>query len=111
MIKYRFRVPSAVVFTLYSYSKALEYPPEYPTAGTLNQHLLSARNILFIRTKNWKGKALSLDGKFLAHRNKYLAQRQQEITQMLDGYTVRSPQVGCEIAQSADHQNYSTILH
>lgn len=77
----------------------------------LNQHLLSARNILFIRTKNWKGKALSLDGKFLAHRNKYLAQRQQEITQMLDGYTVRSPQVGCEIAQSADHQNYSTILH
>jgi hypothetical protein len=26
MIEYRFRVPSAAVFTLYSYSKALEYP-------------------------------------------------------------------------------------
>jgi hypothetical protein len=25
-IEYRFRVPSAAVFTLYSYSKALEYP-------------------------------------------------------------------------------------
>jgi hypothetical protein len=29
-IEYRFRVPSAAVFTLYSYSKALEYPLEYP---------------------------------------------------------------------------------
>jgi hypothetical protein len=29
MIEYRFRVPNAVVFTLYSYSKALEYPLEY----------------------------------------------------------------------------------
>jgi hypothetical protein len=29
MIKYRFRVLSIVVFTLYSYSKALEYPLEY----------------------------------------------------------------------------------
>jgi hypothetical protein len=30
-IEYRFRVPSAPIFTLYSYSKALEYP----TAGSL----------------------------------------------------------------------------
>jgi hypothetical protein len=35
MIEYRFRVPSATVFTLYSYSKALEYPLEYPTADSL----------------------------------------------------------------------------
>jgi hypothetical protein len=35
MIEYRFRVPSAAVFTLYSYSKALEYPLEYLTAGSL----------------------------------------------------------------------------
>jgi hypothetical protein len=30
MIEYRFIIPSAAVFTLYSYSKALEYPLEYP---------------------------------------------------------------------------------
>jgi hypothetical protein len=30
---------------------------------------------------------------------------------MLDGYKVQRPHVGCEIAQGADHQNYSTILH
>jgi hypothetical protein len=30
MIEYRFRIPNAAVFTLYSYSKALEYPLEYP---------------------------------------------------------------------------------
>jgi hypothetical protein len=35
MIEYRFRVPSAAVFTLYSYSKALEYRLEYATAGSL----------------------------------------------------------------------------
>jgi hypothetical protein len=35
MIEYRFRVPSAAVFTLYSYSKALEYPFRVPTAGSL----------------------------------------------------------------------------
>jgi prepilin signal peptidase PulO-like enzyme (type II secretory pathway) len=34
-IEYRFRVPSAAIFTLYSYSKVLEYPLEYPTAGSL----------------------------------------------------------------------------
>jgi hypothetical protein len=33
MIEYRFRVPNAVAFTLYSYSKALEYPFRVPTAG------------------------------------------------------------------------------
>jgi hypothetical protein len=35
MIEYRFRVPSAAVFTLYSYSKALEYRFRVPTAGSL----------------------------------------------------------------------------
>jgi hypothetical protein len=34
-IKYRFRVPSAAVFTLYSYSKALEYRLQYATAASL----------------------------------------------------------------------------
>jgi hypothetical protein len=34
-IEYRFRVPSAAVFTLYSYSKILEYRLEYATAGSL----------------------------------------------------------------------------
>jgi hypothetical protein len=33
MIEYRFRVPSTVVFTLYSYSKALEYRFRIPTVG------------------------------------------------------------------------------
>jgi hypothetical protein len=35
IIEYRFRVPSAAVFTLYSYSKALEYRFRVPTAGSL----------------------------------------------------------------------------
>jgi hypothetical protein len=35
MIEYRFRVPSAAVFTLYSYSKALEYRFRVSTAGSL----------------------------------------------------------------------------
>jgi hypothetical protein len=35
MIEYRFRVPSAAVFTLYSYSKDLEYRFRVPTAGSL----------------------------------------------------------------------------
>jgi hypothetical protein len=35
MIKYRFRVTSAAVFTLYSYSKALEYRFRVPTADSL----------------------------------------------------------------------------
>jgi hypothetical protein len=34
-IEYRFRVPSAAVFTLYSHSKALEYRFRVPTAGRL----------------------------------------------------------------------------
>jgi hypothetical protein len=37
MIEYRFRVPSAAVFTLYSYSKALEYRFRVPTAGSLRK--------------------------------------------------------------------------
>jgi hypothetical protein len=35
MIKYRFRVPSAAVFTLYSYSKPLEYRFRVSTAASL----------------------------------------------------------------------------
>jgi hypothetical protein len=35
MIEYRFRVPSAAVFTLYSYSKALEYLFRVPNAASL----------------------------------------------------------------------------
>jgi hypothetical protein len=34
-IEYRFRVPSAAVFTLYSYSKVLEYRFRVPTAAGL----------------------------------------------------------------------------
>jgi hypothetical protein len=36
MIEYRFRVHNAAVFTLYSYSKALEYHFGVPTAGSLS---------------------------------------------------------------------------
>jgi hypothetical protein len=36
MIEYRFRVPSAAVVTLYSYSKTLEYRFRVPTAGSLS---------------------------------------------------------------------------
>jgi hypothetical protein len=36
IIEYRFRVPSATVFTLYSYFKALEYRFRVPTAGSLS---------------------------------------------------------------------------
>jgi hypothetical protein len=32
-IEYRFRVPSAAVFTLYSYSKTLKYHFRVPTVG------------------------------------------------------------------------------
>jgi hypothetical protein len=39
-IKYRFRVPSAAVFTLYSYSKTLEYRFRVPTAGSLSVNQL-----------------------------------------------------------------------
>jgi hypothetical protein len=35
MIEYRFRVPSAIVFTVYSYSKASEYLFRVPTADSL----------------------------------------------------------------------------
>jgi hypothetical protein len=35
-IEYRFRVPSAAVFTLYSYSKALDYPFRVPTVGSIS---------------------------------------------------------------------------
>jgi hypothetical protein len=41
MIEYRFRVPSAAVFTLYSYSKVLDYPFRVPTAGSLTARLFS----------------------------------------------------------------------
>jgi hypothetical protein len=39
MIEYHFRVSSATVFTLYSYSKALEYRFKVPTAGSLKIRL------------------------------------------------------------------------
>jgi hypothetical protein len=35
MIEYRFKVPIAAIFTLYSYSKALEYPFRVPTVDSL----------------------------------------------------------------------------
>jgi hypothetical protein len=41
MIEYRFRVPSATIFTLYSLSKALEYPLEYPLRVVLGPALLA----------------------------------------------------------------------
>jgi hypothetical protein len=37
MIEYRFRVTSAVIFTLYSYSKFLEYHLEYATTASLSK--------------------------------------------------------------------------
>jgi hypothetical protein len=36
MIECRFRAPSAAVFTLYSYSQALEYRFRVPTAASLS---------------------------------------------------------------------------
>jgi hypothetical protein len=36
-IEYRFRVPSAAVFTLYSYSKGLEYRFRVSSAGSLTR--------------------------------------------------------------------------
>jgi hypothetical protein len=44
MIEYRFRVPSTAVFTLYSYSKTLEYHLEYTTAGSLNRSIWKERS-------------------------------------------------------------------
>jgi hypothetical protein len=42
-IEYRFRVPSAAIFTLYSYSKVLEYRFRVSTAGSLStQHIQNA---------------------------------------------------------------------
>jgi hypothetical protein len=52
MIEYRFRVPSAVVFTLYLYSKALEYHFRVPTADSLS------------RMESWIGSSGELDRKF-----------------------------------------------
>jgi hypothetical protein len=40
MIEYRFKVSSAAVFTLYSYSKALEYRFRVPTTGSLSVRAL-----------------------------------------------------------------------
>jgi hypothetical protein len=40
-IEYRFRVPSTTVFTLYSYSKVLEYPLEYPLRVVLLAQLVA----------------------------------------------------------------------
>jgi S-ribosylhomocysteine lyase LuxS involved in autoinducer biosynthesis len=37
MIEYHFRVPNTAVFTLYSYSKALEYRFKVPSAGSLRE--------------------------------------------------------------------------
>jgi hypothetical protein len=39
-LEYRFRVSSAAVFTLYSYSKILEYHLEYATADSLSLSVL-----------------------------------------------------------------------
>jgi hypothetical protein len=39
MIEYRFRVPSAAVFTLYLYSKVLEYRFRVPNAASLRKPL------------------------------------------------------------------------
>jgi hypothetical protein len=44
-IEYRFRVPSAAVFTLYSYSKALEYRFRVPTAASLTRNDLINFNL------------------------------------------------------------------
>jgi hypothetical protein len=42
MIEYYFRVPNAAIFTLYSYSKTLEYHLEYPTAGSATCWLVTS---------------------------------------------------------------------
>jgi hypothetical protein len=47
MIKYHFRVPSAVVFTLYSSSKALEYTLRVSHCGRSYAH---ARNTFLLET-------------------------------------------------------------
>jgi hypothetical protein len=48
MIEYRFRVPSAAVFTLYSYSKALEYLFRVPGSLRLPTLRLPALMDLYI---------------------------------------------------------------
>jgi hypothetical protein len=45
MIAYHFRVPSAAVFTLYSYSKALEYRFRVPTAGSLREKFIGGPEV------------------------------------------------------------------
>jgi hypothetical protein len=47
-IEYRFRVPSAAIFTLYSYSKTLEYHLVYVTAGSLMDRYYTTRDTFCI---------------------------------------------------------------
>jgi hypothetical protein len=57
MIEYRFRVPSAAVFTLYSYSKALEYRFRVPTANSLISFICHKNYNFFPSHHNCKKKA------------------------------------------------------
>jgi hypothetical protein len=54
-IEYRFRVPSAAIFTLYSYSKALEYRFRVPTAGSLITRNGNAIHLMNIINNKWQG--------------------------------------------------------
>jgi hypothetical protein len=57
MIEYRFRVPSAAVFTLYSYSKALEYRFRVPTANSLISFICHKNYNFFPSHHNCKKKS------------------------------------------------------
>jgi hypothetical protein len=66
MIEYRFRVPSAAVFTPYSYSKALEYRFRVPTAGSLidlRDFLLQDKISLntFVYTKHYTEESITMN--------------------------------------------------
>jgi hypothetical protein len=70
-IEYRFRVPSAAVFTLYSYSKALEYRFRVPTAGSLgtneNALYLGRREYFSVKIITGNFKCLrKMEGSYLA---------------------------------------------
>jgi hypothetical protein len=58
-IEYRFKVSSAAVFTLYSYSKALEYRFRVPTTGSLIRFRRNQESRRGIQKKAEEGEAKS----------------------------------------------------
>jgi hypothetical protein len=59
-IEYRFRVLSEAVFTLYSYSKALEYSLEYPIVCSLIKY----EQMRVLENSDWQANASLLGPSF-----------------------------------------------